>query len=611
MTKDVLDRMLSQDQRMITFHAELPRGKQLYPEEFSGREAISELFQFEVQLLSNAEEIKLKTLISKPASLGIALADGSTRHIHGYVADFAALGGRDRLHHYAITLVPWLWLLGQRTDSRIYQELTTEEIVRQVFSRHPTIAAYEFRLREPLEPIGYCTQYQETDLKFVLRMLERDGLFFTFEHSAEGHRMIISDDSRSLAPLERQPVIRYHHAAATEADDSITQWSEARFFQPNRLTIQSFDYKDPRHPGNVAMRSINEQGDVGQHEVFHYVGAYGFSQIHAGERMARQRLEAVEVQAKTFGGESNCRAMEPGCFFELTEHPSHKGRPLEDREFLLLSVEHWGRNNYLGGEEARYGNRFTCMRRRVVYRPGLRTPQPIVSGPQTAIVVGPPGEEIYTDEMGRVKLQFHWDRYGKFDDSSSCWVRVAHSAASAGFGSIQLPRVGDEVLVYFLEGNPDRPMVMGGAYNSVNTPPWQLPANKTQSGVKTRSMKGSFGNANFLCFEDKAGAEQIIVHAERNMDTEVEADASLAVGGNRRIRVEGSQLESIKGDGRIIVEEGEYQITVDRGCVKIQAETSITLQVGESKLEMHADGTVLVSGALVDVLGMDAIHLNS
>lgn len=610
MITDALESMLTQHQRLFTFDSPLPPEQELQLLSFSGREAISELFSFQAHLISQDARIELKKLIGKKVTLGIALADGTTRYISAHVSDFVHTGADGGIANYTAELVPWIWILSRRRDSRIFQDKTTEQIVKEVFDYYLSLAEHEFRLSQPLKPISYCTQYQESDLNFVLRLLEQEGLFFTFEHSQEGHRMIISDDSSMLPQLERQPLIRYHSASVTETADSITAWSSARRMQPTRLTLKSFDYKQPGNPHLVQLNSVNQQGEVGQYEVFEYEGLYGYADSDEGMRKARRRLEAMEVDGKTFHGESNCRAMEPGHYFELSQHYDHDNDAPDDRQFLLLSVTHWGQNNYANDGEAGYRNSFSCIRRKIPFRPALRTPRAGISGPQTAIVVGPHGEEIYTDELGRVKLQFHWDRNGEFNDQSSCWVRVTQSGASGGFGSIQIPRVGDEVVVVFLDGNPDRPLIMGSLYNSTNTPPWSLPANKTQSGFLTRSTKGKGSNANFFRFEDKAGAEQIIMHAERNMDTEVEADDSLTVGGSRTIKVEGKHSETIKLETSIAVEEGSYFVTVDQGAVKIQAATSITLEVGSSKLEMKSDGTITLSGVTVDVAGSTIINLN-
>jgi len=602
MITDAIESMLTQHQRLITFDSPLPPDQELQLLSFTGREAVSELFSFQVDLISQDARIELKKLIGKKVAIGIALADGGTKHISAHVSDFVHTGADGGIANYSAELVPWIWILSRRRDSRIFQDMTTEQIVKEVFAYYLSLADHEFRLSKSLKPISYCTQYQESDLDFVLRLLEQEGLFFTFLHNPEGHRMVISDDSSLLPQLERQPVIRYHSASVTETADSITAWSSARRFQPTKLTLKSFDYKQPKNPHLVQLNSLNQQGEVGQFEVFEYEGLYGYADTDEGLRKARHRLEAMEVNGKTFSGESNCRAMEPGHYFELTQHYDHDNDAAEDRQFLILSVNHWAQNNYSGDGEAGYRNGFTCIRRKIPFRPSLRTPRPGITGPQTAIVVGPPGEEIYTDELGRVKLQFHWDRNGEFNDQSSCWVRVAQSGASGGFGSILIPRVGDEVVVVFLDGNPDRPLIMGSLYNGTNTPPWSLPANKTQSGFLTRSMKGDGGTANFFRFEDKAGAEQIIMHAERNMDTEIELDEKHDVGNNRTITVGGAHTEIVKKDTVVNVQEGSYTLQVDNKFIQVSANESILLQVGSSKIKMTPQG-ITIEADKIDILG--------
>ncbi|MBP1127132.1 type VI secretion system tip protein TssI/VgrG [Pseudomonas sp. PvP006] len=474
----------------------------------------------------------------------------------------------------------------------------------------PSFSFHEFRLTRPQKRYTYITQYRESDFNFVQRLLEEEGMFYYFEHTADSHTMIICDDSTTLAPLPEQPQIRFHTASVTETADAITQWSGNRKLQSGKIAVQTFDYRQPANRLPVAMKSLNKQGDVDDFEIYDFPGQYTHGTYDEGEALVRLRVEALELKGKSFQGASNCRAMKPGYTFELLQHYDHDQGSPDDRQFLLMSVESEGHNNYLNGHQASYFNTFACVRKKIVFRPQLTTPRPTISGPQTAIIVGPAGEEIFTDELGRVKVQFHWDRKGEHNDKSSCWVRVAQSGASGGFGSIQIPRVGDEVVVVFLDGNPDRPLVMGSLYNSQNTPPWSLPANKTQSGFLTRSMKGKGANANFFRFEDKAGAEQVSLHAERNLDTEIEADESHTVGGNRELKVDGKHTETIKLETSIAVTEGSYYVTVDSGEVKITSATSITLEVGASKLVMKSDGTITLSGVTIDALGSTKINLN-
>jgi type VI secretion system secreted protein VgrG len=435
-------------------------------------------------------------------------------------------------------------------------------------------------------------------------------MFYYLGHTAEGHTMIICDDSSMLQPLPEQPQIRFHTASVTETADSITQWSGNRQLQAGKMAVQTFDYRQPNNRLPVGMNSLNKQGDVETFEIYDFPGQYTHGTYDEGETLLRLRMEALEIRGKKLEGASNCREMKPGYTFELVQHYDHDQDSADDRQFLLMGVESEGHNNYLNGHQASYYNTFSCVRKKIPFRPQLSTPRPTIAGPQTAIIVGPPGEEIFTDELGRVKVQFHWDRNGKYNDHSSCWVRVAQSGASGGFGSIQIPRVGDEVVVVFLDGNPDRPLIMGSVYNSKNTPPWSLPANKTKSGFLTRSIKGKGSNANSLMFEDKSGAEKVSLHAERDMETEIEANEIYKVGGNREIKVGGTHTETIHLQTAINVEDGAYELSVKKGEVKITATTSITLQVGASSLTMKSDGTITLSGNVVDIEGKSIINLN-
>jgi type VI secretion system secreted protein VgrG len=610
MMMDLAALLSLQNRRLFKFNNLANPKQQLLLESFKGREALSQAYSFELLLICEDSGVELKSMMGQLVTIEIELADSTPRYIAGYLTRFASTGSDGGMARYTATLNPWFSMLKNRFDTRIFQSNTVEEVVTQVFALCPAFSRHEFRLTKPQKRHTYITQYRETDFNFVQRLLEEEGMFYYFEHAAEGHTMIICDDSSMLEPLPEQPQIRFHSASVTETADSITQWSGNRQLQAGKMSVQTFDYRQPYNRLPVGMKSLNKQGDVETFEIYDFPGQYTHGTYDEGETLLRLRIEALEIRGKKFDGASNCRAMKPGYTFELVQHYDHDRGSSDDRKFLLMDVESEGHNNYLNGHQASYYNTFSCVRKKITFRPQLSTPRPSISGPQTAIIVGPPGEEIFTDELGRVKVQFHWDRNGKYNDHSSCWVRVAQSGASGGFGSIQIPRVGDEVVVVFLDGNPDRPLIIGSVYNSRNTPPWSLPANKTQSGFLTRSTKGHGGTANFFRFEDKSGAEQIIMHAERNMDTEIEADETHTVGGNRKIKVEGQHSETIKLQASIGVEEGSYFVTVDKGEVKISAATSITLQVGQSSLVMKSDGTITLSGNVVDVEGKTLINLN-
>lgn len=601
MIMDLAARLTPQHRRLFKFHHPAELDQPLLLHSFKGQDGLSRPFAYELLLLSDTPQMPLKSMIGQQVSIEIELADAAPRFINGYLTHFASLGSDGALDRYGAILSPWLAMLRHRTDTRIFQNCTVDEVLAQVFALYPAYAAYAWRLSQPLKRHTYITQYRESDLNFVQRLLDEAGLFYFFEHSLEGHTLVIGDDSTVLDALPEQPQIRFHSASVTETADSITQWCGHRQLQAGSMAAQTFDYRQPRNRLEVEMRSINEQGDVQRFEVYS-PGQYTHGNRDEGEALLRRRIEALEMACKRFEGASNCRAMRPGYSFELLQHPGHEPGPVEEREFLLMEVACEGHNNYLSDQQAGYSNTFTCMRKKIPYRPPLSTPRPTIAGPQTAIVVGPPDEEIFTDELGRVKVQFHWDRHGGFNEQSSCWVRVAQAGASAGFGSIQIPRVGDEVVVLFLDGNPDRPLIIGSLYNSRNTPPWALPTNKTQSGLLTRSIKGDGGTANFFRFEDKAGAEQVILHAERNLDTEVERDETHFVGNDRKVTVTGTHREIIGNDTLINIQDGSYTLQVDNQFIQVTAQRHITLQVGTSSLTLKPN-TILIQADNIEVRG--------
>jgi type VI secretion system secreted protein VgrG len=601
MSMDLAASLSPQNRRLFKFKNLANPEQQLLIESFKGREGLSQAYSFELLLVCEDSGVELKSMMGQLVTIEIELATGSPRYLAGYLTRFASIGSDGGMARYTATLNPWFSMLKNRFDTRIFQGNTVEEVVTQVFALCPAFSRHEFRLTKPQKRYTYITQYRETDFNFVQRLLEEEGMFYYFEHTAEGHTMIICDDSSTLVPLPEQPQIRFHTASVTETADSITQWSGNRQLQSGKIAVQTFDYRQPNNRLPVTMNSLNKQGDVENFEIYDFPGQYTHGTYDEGEALVRLRVEALELKGKSFSGASNCRAMKPGYTFELLQHYDHDQGSAEDRQFLLMGVESEGHNNYLNGHQASYYNTFTCVRKKIPFRPQLSTPRPTIPGPQTAIIVGPPGEEIFTDELGRVKIQFHWDRKGQHNDHSSCWVRVAQSGASGGFGSIQIPRVGDEVVVVFLDGNPDRPLVMGSLYNSQNTPPWSLPANKTQSGFLTRSTKGDGGTANFFRFEDKSGAEQIIMHAERNMDTEIEVDESHHVGANRTITVGGTHTETIKKDTVMNVQEGSLTIQVDNQFIQVNAKQHIILQVGDSSITLTPDGIEIKGNSISTV----------
>ncbi|MBA9902478.1 type VI secretion system tip protein VgrG [Burkholderia cepacia] len=525
-----------------------------------------------VSLASQDPNIELKKMIGQSVTITLqltdALASSEERYFHGYVANFTHLDNDGGFTVYSAVIVPWLWMLSRRRDIRVFQEENTEEILSKVFQEYGKIASFEFRLSKGTKNRSYCTQYRETDLEFVERLMQEDGLFFFFEHAKDGHKLIITDNSIAARPIDgRSRVLQYTKDEALDNLAVVTSFQASRQLESDSVGLKTFDYKVPHARRFVSGGTEVNQGEVPSYEVYDYLGEHGFADSDRGEELTRFRTQALAANSKVFVGTSTSRRLSPCRYFELDDHYDHGDAKPEDRQFLITAVTHSGTNNYQAGEGAgSYQCSFTCIRKKIPYRPVFIIERPSIIGPQTAIVVGPEGEEIYTDNLGRVKVQFHWDRLGKRNQSSSCWVRVGQPWAGRGFGMIQIPRIGDEVVVIFLDGNPDRPLIISSVYNSGNMPPWGLPANATQSGILTRSTKtGNVNTANAIRFEDKKGAEEVWLHAEKDQRIEVEHDESHWVGNDRTKNIDHDETVHVGHDRTETVDSNEtITIGVDR-----------------------------------------------
>ncbi|OJA86592.1 type VI secretion system tip protein TssI/VgrG [Burkholderia ubonensis] len=529
-----------QNNRLFTIATPLSGRSELVLTEFDCEEGLGQLFELKLKFASQDPGIELKKLIGKPVTVTLqltdAMASSEERYFHGYVTDFEHTGTDGGLATYEAIARPWIAFMDRRQDIRIFQEQTVEEILDAVFRRYRKFGDVAFRLQKPTANRSYCTQYKETDLTFALRLMQEEGLFFYFEHAKDGHKLIISDTSVSAKPIPgRTPSLRYSADEILDDEQVITSFAARRQLTSGSTTLKTVDYKAPGARRQAEDNTGINQGEVDNYEVYDYLGAHGFQDSDRGEQLARFRTEALAAHSKIFVGESNCRRLTLDHYMQIEDHYDHEHAQPEERQFLLTWIRHHGTNNYQARQGvATYVTEFKCIRKKIPYRPLRTISHPVIHGIQTAIVVGPQGEEIFTDELGRVKVQFHWDRLGKKNQASSCWVRVAQPWASGGFGMIQLPRIGDEVVIVFGEGNPDRPLIISSVYNAQNMPPWQLPANATQSGILTRSTTGGNAHtANALRFEDKRGQEEVWLHAEKDQRIEVENDESHSVGNDR------------------------------------------------------------------------------
>ncbi|HEX5750990.1 MAG TPA: type VI secretion system tip protein VgrG [Archangium sp.] len=492
---------------------------------FSGAEGLSSLFEYQVELACEDQEIDFADAVGKPALLTLQ-GDLRPKLLNGIISRFEQINEMPRYAIYRATVVPLVWRLKHRFDCRIFQAMDTPAILKKVFEAAsvPTDQV-RFTLTGSYEPRDYCVQYRESDWAFVSRLMEEDGLFYFFEHEQDKHTLVIGDGAAAFKPIDGVDTLPFRRdAGMVVTEDHVNHFRFSEEVRPGKATLRDFNFKKP----GLNMQAANGAKVDADLEVYDYPGEYqdpSQGTLAKGSTIARVRLEALQASKRLAQGRSDCERFLPGRLFSLTEHSrrSHNGR------YLLIGVSHQGSQPQVLDEESQgggfsYSNAFTCIPEEVPYRPARVTPRPHVRGVQTAVVVGPKGEEIYVDKWGRVKVQFHWDRQGTLDEHSSCWVRVSQLWAGEGWGAMFIPRIGQEVIVDFIEGDPDRPLIIGRVYNGNNLVPYELPAHKTKSTIKSNSSLGKEGY-NELRYEDKKSQEQIFMHAERNMDVHVKNDS--------------------------------------------------------------------------------------
>jgi type VI secretion system secreted protein VgrG len=559
----------------------------------NAREEMNRLFEYHVDLLSAKDDINLDEILGKNVTIKLALPQDETRFFNGYVTRFSQGGTLGRFRRYHATVRPWLWFLTRTTDCRIFQDQTVPDILKAVFADHAA-AEFKFELTSTYRKRTYCVQYRETDLNFISRLMEEEGIGWYFRHT-EGHNTLVLTDSTSMHAAvpgyETLSFISDLEQVRPELEH-IRGWDFSREIQPGVYVHDDYDLERPSVELRTS-RSLPRNYTPSDYEVFDYPGLY--QQKADGEHYAAVRIDELGSQFELAQGKTNARGLAVGFLLKLEEHP----RADQNREYLVVSAAcDLLFENYESLPDPRptnYSCAFLAMPASQQFRPRRRTRKPFVQGPQTAFVVGPAGEEIFTDELGRVRVQFHWDRRGKNDQHSSCWIRVSQYWAGKGWGSIHIPRIGHEVIVDFLEGDPDQPIVVGRVYNGTNVPPYSLPDNKTQSGVKSRSsLQGTPDNFNEIRFEDKKGEEEINVHAERNLSTSVEADESRSVGHDRSTTIDHDDVLTVKHDRKIIVKEGNETHVIEKG----QRSTNVKLldRLDAKDIEHHATGHVHVIG---------------
>lgn len=527
---------LSQENRLVAI-SDFSLGQDTFlVKSLRGTERISGLYDFTVEVISENLSIDPDQVMGK---LGVVtLQDDYQREFSGHVARFTVGEvNESNLRRYTLSLQPWLAFMEHRSGHRIFQDKNTKEILEQLFSELG-LQDYEFRAEGGAKR-EYCVQHRESDLDFVQRLLEEDGIAYYFEHSSGKHKLILVDQPNAYLSLPDSD-LEYSRGSAPHAQ--ITHWQHGYRYKTGAVSLTDYDYEDP---DRSLLSSAQSQSAFARNAQFEHYQSPGYYHPDLNGELPRIRMEAQELDRNTVSGRSACSQFVAGGKFTLAKHESD----VEEGSYILLEVTHEvvddTQTTGSGGGES-YRNRFVCVPADVVIRPAPMHKRPVMPGPQTAVVVGPEGEEIYMDELGRIKVQFHWDREGQRDENSSCFLRVAQSWAGNQWGASFIPRIGHEVVVDFLDGDPDRPLVVGSVYNGKNKPVY---SSKTQSGIKTRSTKNAGpDNYNELRFEDKKDAEQILLHAERDYDVEVEHNQTLTVDNDRTKTVRNDERSLIEND---------------------------------------------------------------
>jgi type VI secretion system secreted protein VgrG len=585
-------------------------------------EAVSQPYELSLELAAEDADVDYADLLGEALGVRLTHPDGRERHFHGLVAHVEAAGSQGRLALFRAAVRPALWFLHQSVDSRIFQNRSVPDIVIEGVLKARGIDAVENELSARYAPREHCVQYGESDFDFVSRLLEEEGIHYFFRHEARRHVLVLCDSTRAYQALPVSGTVPYRpqsFARMVGGGEGVTDWRERGEVVPRGVALRDHDFRKPRMPVMGITRSAPPQGLM--FDQFEFPA--GVQDRAAAEARAGLRREALQGGQRCFLGQGNVFELGVGRAFTLSGH----ARERLNQDYLVIGATH----ELVSGEVERGsmqqapGFRWTSSitaraRRQGVFRPPRRTPRPVMRGPQTAVVTGPQGQEIHTDAYGRVKLLFHWDRSGPRDDGSSCWVRVAQGAAGRHWGSLWLPRVGDEEVVDFLHGDPDRPLVTGAVANADRMPPLELPAQRTRSTFKTRSTPdGGEENFNELRFEDQRGREEIYLHAERDFTRVVENDDRLRVGfdkqspGNQSVAVfndqtvevgsagcaGGSQRTTVwkdrevrvcHGDDRLRVEQGNSEVKVAAGTHTIEAAVAIVLRVGNNSITIDRQG---------------------
>jgi type VI secretion system secreted protein VgrG len=595
------------------FKIDTPLGKDvLLLRGFKGTESISRLFRFELDLLSENSSISFPDIIGKNVTISLKQPDETYRYLNGIISRFAQYAIEEQFTSYSAEMVPWLWFLTRNADCRIFQNKSVPDIITKVFS-DLGFNDYTNSLQGSYDPREYCVQYRESDFNFVSRLMEEYGIFYFFKHQQGKHTLVLADASTSHSPCPGQSSVRYVTVSGGPQEDVITGWQIEQELRPGKYSLEDYNFQTPSTNLMVNEPTVYEVGGNNKFEIYDYPGEYLTK--GAGESLVRVRMQEEEAEHLVAHGMSHCRMFVSGYKFTLEKHP----RKDMNTDYVLTEIQHTAVTDAFPStrlaEGESYSNTFTCIPLSVPFRPLRVTPRPTVKGLQPAVVAGPSGEEIYSDKYGRVKVQFFWDRLGKKNENSSCWIRVSQPWAGKNWGAVFLPRIGQEVIVDFLESDPDQPLITGRVYNAEQMPPYTLPDKQTRSTFQSRSSKGG-GPANYneIRFEDLKGSEQIFINAEKDMDHRVENDSREYIGNNRHLIVNANQFELANKDKHLHVKgkqnekiEGDMSLEVG-GDQKQQVGGTLSLKVGQNHQETVGQNYAIDSGTEIHLkAGMNLV----
>jgi len=645
---------------------------------FRGGDSLSQLFRYRLDLIAeNDKNIAFDAILGQPSTVTLRWGpDNSKKRFFNGICSRISQGERDPVFtHYRMELVPKAWLLSRKAQSRIFQRLSVPDILKKVLVGFDV----SYKIQGKLEPRDFCVQYRETDFNFACRLMEEEGIFYFFKHVDGNHTMVVGNSADAYEDVPEQTAVPYEKKLGGPRDElRITNWEKSQELRSGKYTLWDHCFELP-HKHLEADKTIQDSVSVGsvthklkvanndKLEIYDFPGEYAqrFDGIDKGggdqpaelekifqdnKRTVEIRMQQEAAESLEIDGQGNCRQFVSGHKFTFQRHFNANG------EYVLGDVNHiltTSSSDYRSGDlQATYLNTFTCIPVALPFRPPRVTPKPIVQGTQTAVVVGPSGEEIFTDKYSRIKVQFHWDRQGKFDPDSSCWLRVATPWAGKQWGMIHIPRIGQEVVVHFLEGDPDQPIVIGSVYNADMMPPGELPGSKTASGVKTRStLNGTGENASAIEIEDKKGSEGLYIHAEKNQFISVENDEThtvgqdrtksvtrdetttvgrnrtetvkndetITIGNDRKEAVTGNEIIHIKKNRGLHIKDndtisigGHKEMTIEKYFLTsvgetygISVEDELTISVGESSLKMNKNGTIELVGKDIKISGMN------